>query len=102
LIVANRDGKGKGMDENPNAAPDAELRRRYWRLVGLMAAIAALTIAGALYYVQASGTPLRLHTALAMSLGIGLTLLLAGALMGLLFFSARSGHDERALHDDEE
>lgn len=85
------------MNENPNA----DLRRRYWRLVGLMALIAVVTIAGALWYIHASGAPLRLHVALAMSLGIGLTLLLAGGLMSLLFFSARSGHDERAAHDDE-
>lgn len=85
------------MNDNPNA----DLRRRYWRLVGLMALIAVVTIAGALWYLHASGTPLRLHVALAMSLGIGLTLLLAGALMSLLFFSARSGHDEHAAHDDE-
>lgn len=90
------------MDGNPNANANANLRRHYWRLVGLMAVIAAITIAGALWYVQASGTPLRLHVALAMSLGIGLTLLLAGALMSLLFFSARSGHDARAFQDDEE
>lgn len=85
------------MNDDPNAG----LRRRYWRLVGLMAAIAAITIAGALWYVHASGTPLRLHVVIAMSLGIGLTLLLAGGLMSLLFFSARSGHDERAAQDED-
>jgi len=82
--------------------PNATLRRRYWRLVGIMALVAIATIAGALWYIQASGTPLRLHVALAMSLGIGLTLLLAGGLMSLLFFSSRSGHDERAYRDEEE
>lgn len=85
------------MDKHPNA----NLRRRYWRLIGLMAAIAAVTIAGALWYMHATGTPLRLHVALAMSLGIGFTLLLAGGLMSLLFFSARSGHDQ-AVHRDED
>lgn len=86
------------MDENPNA----NLRRRYWRLVGLMAVIAVITIAGALWLMQASGTPLRLHFALAMSLGIGFTLLLAGGLMSLLFFSARSGHDQIVHRDEDE
>lgn len=86
------------MDEHPNA----NLRRRYWRLVGLMALIAAVTIAGALWYMHVSGTPLRLHFVIAMSLGISLTLLLAGGLMSLLFFSARSGHDEAAHQDDDE
>jgi len=69
--------------------------------MAIMAAVAAITIAGALFWAQASGAPLRLHFALAMSLGIGLTLLLAGALMGLLFFSSRSGHDEGAFDPDD-
>ena len=60
--------------------------------------LGSIAIAAALFYAHQAGTPLRLHFALAMSLGIGLTLLLAGALMGLLFFSARSGHDE-VTHD---
>lgn len=88
------------MDVDPND-PNAGLRRRYWRLVGLMAIVAAVTIGGALWWVQSKGTPLRLHVVLPISLGIGLTLLLAGGLMSLLFFSARSGHDERAGFDDE-
>lgn len=75
--------------------------RRFWRLLAIVAVVAVIAIAGALYFTHASGTPLRLHFVIAMSLGIGLTLLLAGALMGLLFFSARSGHDEAAfVHDD--
>lgn len=85
------------MDEHSKT----NLHRRYWRLVGLMAAVAIAVIAGALWYMWASGTPLRLHVVLAMSLGIGFTVLLAGGLMSLLFFSARSGHDD-AVHRDED
>lgn len=75
--------------------------QRYWRLMGLMAVIAVVGIAASLWYLQASGVRLRFHTILAMGLGIGLSLLLAGALMGLVFFSARSGHDE-SVHQDED
>jgi hypothetical protein len=81
---------------DPNAMTPV---RRYWRLVGIMAAVAAVAIVGALWYLQRSGTPLRLHVALATGLGVGLTLLLAGVLMGLVFFSARSGHDQ-AVSDE--
>jgi tetrahydromethanopterin S-methyltransferase subunit D len=73
--------------------------RRYWRLVAIMATVAAIAIVAALWYLQRSGTPLRLHVALATGLGVGLTLLLAGVLMGLVFFSARSGHDQ-AVSDE--
>lgn len=85
------------MNESPGPSPV----RRFWRLMAIMAVVAAIAIAGALFWAQARGTPLRLHFALAMSLGIGLTLLLAGALMGLLFFSSRSGHDEGAFDRDD-
>ena len=85
------------MNESPGPSPV----RRFWRLMAIMAAVAAIAIGGALFWAQARGTPLRLHFALAMSLGIGLTLLLAGALMGLLFFSSRSGHDESAFDRDD-
>lgn len=85
------------MNESP--APSAA--RRFWRLMTVVALVALLAIGAALFYAYATGAPLRLHFVLAMSLGIGLTLLLAGALMGLLFFSARSGHDEAAFDRDD-
>ena len=75
--------------------------RRFWRLLTITAVAAAASIAAALWYAHATGTPLGLHFVVAMSLGIGVTLLLAGALMGLLFFSARSGHDEGAFERDD-
>ena len=85
------------MNESPAPSPV----RRFWRLMAVVAVVAVVAIVGALSWAYLSGTPLRLHFALAMSLGIGLTLLLAGALMGLLFFSARSGHDEGAFDRDD-
>lgn len=85
------------MNDSPAASPV----RRFWGLMKIVAFAAAAAIAVALLYAWWSGTPLRLHFVIAMSLGIGLTLLLAGALMGLLFFSARSGHDEAAFDRDD-
>jgi hypothetical protein len=85
------------MNESPPPTPI----RRFWRLLAITGIVAVAAIIAALWYAHASGTPLRLHFVVAMSLGIGLTLLLAGALMGLLFFSARSGHDEGAFERDD-
>lgn len=75
--------------------------RRYWRLIGLMAVLAGIGIAAGLWYLRAAGVPLRFHAVLAMGLGIGLSLILAGALMGLVFLSARSGHDETVHYDED-
>lgn len=75
--------------------------RRFWRLMAVTAIIATFSVIGALGYMVASGTQLRLHFVIALTLGITLTLLLAGALMGLLFFSARSGHDDTAFDRDD-
>lgn len=85
------------MNESPPLTP----LRRFWRLLAITAVVAVAAIAAALWYAHATGTPLRLHFVVAMSLGIGLTLMLAGALMGLLFFSARSGHDEGTFERDD-
>ncbi len=68
--------------------------RRYRRLLGLMFALAVATIAGALVVLHGQGVVLRPNFVIALSLGIGLSLLLAGALMGLVFVSANSGHDD--------
>lgn len=85
------------MNESPSPTP----LRRFWRLLAITVGVALAAIIGALWYAHGNGTPLRLHFVVAMSLGIGLTLLLAGALMGLLFYSARSGHDEGAFERDD-
>ena len=86
---------------NESAPPTLTPARRFWRLMAGVAAVAVAAIVGALDYMQATGTPLRLHFVIALTLGIGLTLLLAGALMGLLFFSARSGHDDTTFDRDD-
>jgi anti-sigma-K factor RskA len=77
------------MNESNGPTPAA----RFWRLMAVMAVVALIAAAAALYYMHRQGTPLHLHFVIAMTAGIVATLLLAGALMGLLFFSARSGHD---------
>lgn len=85
-------------DSSPPAPTPA---RRFWRLMAVVAGIAVLAVLAALAYMRATHTELRLHFVIALTLGIALTLLLAGALMGLLFFSARSGHDEAAFDRDD-
>ena len=57
--------------------------RRWRRLMALMAVLTALTIAAALAYFHAQDEPVSIHFYIAIMLGIGATMMLGGALMGL-------------------
>jgi hypothetical protein len=70
-------------------SPWAPLRRLLWLCLALSLAAAA----AAIWWLRASGAPMRWELLAAVSGGIAGTLLLTGALMGLVFVSNRSGHD---------
>jgi hypothetical protein len=61
-----------------------------------MVAVAIVTAVLALVYLSASGTALSVHMVIATIAGVGLSVLLGAALMGLVFLSNASGHDEEA------
>jgi len=67
---------------------------RYRRLMRWMTLVAAIAIIGALAYLHASIGPLRWQVILATVAGVGLTVLLGAALMGLAFLSSGTGHDQ--------
>ncbi|MBU3076847.1 hypothetical protein [Sphingomonas quercus] len=67
---------------------------RYRRLMRWMALVAALVVAAVLVWLKASGTPMPLPMVIATIAGVGLSMLLGTALMGLVFLSAGSGHDD--------
>jgi hypothetical protein len=69
---------------------------RYVRTMRWMALAALLMVAAALAWLKAAGTPMPLHLVIATSLGVGFTVLLGTALMGLVFLSDSGGHDEAA------
>ena len=76
-----------------------DLRRRYWRLVRFMGLVALAGVIGALSYLHLTGTRLHFQAVLALTLGIGGAVMLAGVLMALAFASNASGHDE-AVRDE--
>lgn len=80
----------------PGANPWAPLRR----LVRLCLWLSVPAIAVAYGWLWRSGAPMRWELLLAVAAGIGGTLLLTGALMGLLFVSNQSGHDASIGHAD--
>lgn len=73
--------------------------RRFKILFGCAAGLSLPLIAGALNWISAEGTPLRLHLVVAICLAIFLSLMLAAALMGLVFLSNESGHDQDAADE---
>lgn len=70
--------------------------RRFRGLLWWSALAGVLAAVGGIWWVERAGTALSLHLMLAMGGGIFLSLMLGGALMGLVFLSNRIGHDEEA------
>ena len=76
---------------------------RYRWIMRWVIAAAVLSVVAALLWLKAEGSPLTVAVVIATSAGVALSVLLAGALMGLIFLSSGSGHDEDVTrHDDEQ
>jgi len=73
---------------------------RFKRIMGWMALAAVVTVLLALIYLKSFGDPVPLHMQIATILGVGFTVLVGTGLMGLVFLSSRSGHDEDATFGD--
>ena len=74
----------------------ASLWTRFRRIMGWMALAALVSVLLALLYLKSFGDPVPLHMQIATILGVGFTVLVGTGLMGLVFLSSRSGHDEDA------
>ena len=71
---------------------------RYKRIMRFMFALTVLVVGGAMVAIFWSEAEVSPHFFIAVALGIGLTMLLASALMGLVFLSNGTGHDE-SIHN---
>lgn len=80
-----------GLDDPDHAA---FAWKRYRRMLGWMALASLLTVVVALAAMRWTGVPLTLHVTIATAIGAGLSVMCAGALMGLVFLSSGTGHDE--------
>ena len=72
------------------------LRQRFVRIMRVAAAFSIIIAAIAVLLVARGQSEPRIHMMIATALGIGLSVLLACALMTLIFLSNRSGHDADA------
>ena len=69
---------------------------RYKALMSWMALAAFVAVLLAVGYLYLSGAEVRLHMVIATVAGVSVSVLLGTGLMGLVYFSSHSGHDEGA------
>ncbi|MDP3675199.1 MAG: hypothetical protein Q8R44_08885 [Novosphingobium sp.] len=67
---------------------------RYKWLMKLMAGITLAVVALSLVLLHRLNGPVSIHFYIATGLGIGAAMMLTAALMGLVFLSSGTGHDE--------
>lgn len=87
----------------PPAERTALAWTRYKKLMSWMALAAVVAVLLALLYLKSTGGPVPIHMVIATIAGVGFSVLLGTALMGLVYFSSHSGHDDAAnrRHDDD-
>ena len=83
---------------DPVPTPRANALRRFARTMRLMAALSIACAAFAVWLVARGDPEWHINMMIATALGVGLTVLLATALISLAYLSDASGHDEQAHH----
>ncbi len=66
------------------------------RVMAVTVLAAAVAVAASLAYLASEPGRMHLSEILAAVFGVGLTVIVAGGLAGLMFHSAHSGHDDEA------
>ena len=88
------------MPQHDPTPPGYERRLRAWRrykqLMSWMAILAVVAVLLALLWLKRGGDEVPASVIVATIAGVGLTALLGTGLMGLVFMSSMSGHDEEA------
>lgn len=94
--IPPRDGAATPADDRRAAdlARTALAWARYKRLMSWMAIAAVVAVLLALIYLKSDGRELPIHMVIATIAGVGFSVLLGTALMGLVYFSNNSGHDD--------
>jgi hypothetical protein len=82
--------------DNPHVSSHAW--QRYRRLMLWMAGVALVTTIVAIFFLQGRNPGASIHLYIAAAAGVFISVLLGSALMGLVFLSSGTGHDE-AIED---
>jgi len=80
----------------PHLLRAAQAWARYKRMMRWMVVAAIFAVAVALIYLKSAGEEMPVHMVVATIAGVGLSVLLGTGLMGLVFLSNNSGHDDAA------
>ena len=83
----------------PKAERSALAWARYRKMMKWMAVAAVVAVLLALLYLGSSGEPMPFSMIVATIAGVGLSVMLGTALMGLVFLSSSAGHDDEAGGD---
>lgn len=67
---------------------------RYRRVMRWMMLVTVTMVAGSVWLLYRSNGGVSVHLYIAAALGVGFTMLLTSGLMGLIFLSSGTGHDE--------
>jgi hypothetical protein len=97
ILPARRERrKGTAMTA-PSPLDDPENAAFAWgrwkRMMAFMAAVSAVVVIAVLLYLWIAMPGISIHFYIAAGLGVGLSMLLMSALMGLVFLSNGTGHD---------
>ena len=87
---------------DPRPSPHLSVLRKFRRIMKWMALFSIVVAAIAVLLVVRGEEGVRVHMMIATALGAGLSVLLAGALMSLVFLSSSSGHDDQANRFEED
>jgi hypothetical protein len=103
LIVPLREAKEKAMPRpDPIPSPRIAVLQKFRRIMKWMALFSVVVAAIAVLLVIRGAKGAHIHMMIATALGAGLSVLLAGALMSLVFLSSDNGHDETANRFEED
>ena len=81
---------------DPVPSPRLSTLNRFRRIMKWLALFSVVIAAIAVLLVIQGDEGVHVHMMIATGLGVGLTVLLAGALMSLAFLSSSSGHDDQS------
>ena len=87
---------------DPIPSPRLSMLRRFRRIMKWMALFSIAVAAIAVLLVARGDNGTHIRMLIATALGAGLSVLLAGALMSLVFLNSSSGHDDEANRFEEE
>ena len=87
---------------DPLPGPPHSMLVRFQRIMKWMALLAIVVAAIAVLLVASGDEGVHIHMMIATALGVGLTIMLAAALMTLAFLSSSSGHDDHSMRSNPE